>query len=80
MNHMQKSNLNLLKILAALGVIILHYNHAEIGGAFGFVSLGSISSIWLNVSESICICAVNVFILISGYFLSKKDNQSIKRK
>jgi len=62
----RKSGLELLRILAIMGVVLLHYND---GRAFVYTE-GKINYYVLMLLESMCICAVNVFILISGYFLS----------
>ncbi len=70
----RRSNIELLRIVAALGVIILHYNNPNIGGGFGAAAKGSFNLAILHFFEVVFICAVNLFVLISGYFLrdSKK--------
>lgn len=60
------SGIELLRILAACGVVVLHYN----GAAFPLVKDGSANSYILLLLEGLFVCAVNVFVLISGYFLS----------
>lgn len=37
------SNIELLRIFTMLGVIVLHYNNAEIGGGFSAVESGSLN-------------------------------------
>ena len=76
MKKARESNIELLRILTMLGVIVLHYNHANMGGAFAFVPAGSVSQVLLHLAESIFIIAVNLFVLISGYFMctSQKRN------
>ena len=73
-NLERQSNIELLRILSILGVIVLHYNNKTIGGGFQFVTGNSLNYYFLMILESICICAVDLFMLISGYFscLSKK--------
>ena len=66
------SNIELLRIIAAIGVVIIHYNNATMGGAFKFVEAGSINQILLLYLESFFICAVDLFVIISGYFLANK--------
>lgn len=73
------SNIELLRIIAAIGVIILHYNNPIIGGGFAFVKLQGLSDYFLTLMESIFICAVDLFVLISGYFLSKKNSRNAFR-
>lgn len=71
----RKSNIELLRILSMLGVIILHYNNKTIGGGLQYVTDNSVNYYILMVLESLCICAVDLFMLISGYFscLGKKS-------
>ncbi len=72
----RNSQIELLRILAILGVVVLHYN--------GFVALaqvydGSLHQYILFALESLFLAAVNVFVLISGYFLcSSTDRRWIK--
>lgn len=75
-NKARVSNIELLRILTMLGVVALHYNRAEIGGAFAIVPAGSLAQVLLYFIESIAIVAVNLFVLISGYFMctSQKRN------
>lgn len=72
----RNSNIELLRVIAMFGVIILHYNNPNMGGGLKFVSDGSVNFYVLYFLNSISICAVNIFMLISGYYLceSKKRN------
>lgn len=65
------SNIELLRIFAICGVIVLHYNGAF---AFSLVEPNSLNQYLLILLEGLFICAVNIFVLISGYFsaLSQK--------
>lgn len=65
-DSIRNSSIELLRIVSMLGVVILHYNG---GGAFRYVTEGSVNEYYLYATESIFICAVNVFIMISAYFL-----------
>ena len=64
----RQSNFELLRIFAAMAVIVLHYNNASMGNALGLVNKGSINYILLSVAECISICSVNVFVILTGYF------------
>lgn len=66
-SYVRDSNIELLRIFAICGVIILHYNGSF---AFALVQSQSINQYILILLEGLFICAVNVFILISGYFSS----------
>lgn len=68
MKKVRQSNLELLRILAMLGVVILHYNNESVGGGFAHVEAGSANRYALYAVESLFICAVNVFVMLSGYF------------
>lgn len=72
----RNSSIELLRVIAIIGVIILHYNSGEMGGGFRYVKEGSINQYFLYITENLFICAVDLFILISAYFLSitKKRN------
>ena len=56
----RNSNIELLRILTMLGVVLLHYNGME---AFAAVAEGSVNQYILLLLESVCIGAVNLFIL-----------------
>lgn len=73
----RNSNIELLRILSIIGVIILHYNYELYGGAFSYVTPHSINEFILYLLEYSNIVAVDVFVLISGYFLSKNNSRSI---
>ncbi|MEE5993452.1 MAG: acyltransferase family protein [Oscillospiraceae bacterium] len=71
----RQSNIELLRIFTMLGVVILHYNNPAIGKAMTFAEPNSIQFFMIYFFESLFICAVDLFILISGYFMC----QSMKR-
>ena len=73
----RQSNIELLRLLAIVGIIILHYNNAEMGGGFRYVASGSLNENILLFLESIAICGVDLFIMISGYFLSRINTRSV---
>ncbi len=68
----RQTNIELLRLIAACGVIVLHYN-SNTDGAFYIAPDNSINQFILVFLESLSICAVNVFVLISGYFLSRSN-------
>lgn len=69
------SNIELLRILAIMGVIVLHYNNPTIGG--GFTYSNGINNLVLYWLESIAACAVDLFMLISGYFMVKSERRCL---
>jgi surface polysaccharide O-acyltransferase-like enzyme len=62
-----------------LGVIILHYNNSSIGKAFSYAPLHSLRSYALYFFQSMSISAVDVFVLISGYFMCKATKVDLKK-
>lgn len=72
----RSSNIELLRILSMLGVVILHYNSPENGGAFAAVLPGSLNYGLLYFLEAVFIIAVNLFVLISGFFLSTSQKRN----
>ena len=75
----RQSGIELLRILAICGVVVLHYNNRDIGGALKYVSEGTLNYYLLNILESLFICGVNLFILISGYFLCVSQKRKVIR-
>ncbi len=71
----RNSNIELLRILAIIGVIVLHYN-GNAGQGFDHVSSG-INEWILYILENIFICVVDLFFLISGYFLINTNKRSL---
>lgn len=70
----RNSNIELLRILAVGGVTILHYNYNH---AFSTVNQDGTNYLFLMIMESLCICAVDLFMLISGYFSWKNKVISV---
>ena len=68
----RESGIELLRILTMCGVVMLHYND---GKAFVFVE-NTINKNVLFFLESMTICAVDLFVLISGYFLSATQKRN----
>ena len=73
----RESGIELLRILAVAGVVILHYN--SVGGALGYASLNDLNYRILCALESAFICAVNTFMIISGYFMYGKLRVSLRK-
>lgn len=70
----RQSGIELLRILTMFGVVFLHYND---GRGFAHVEDGSVNYYILFALESLCICAVDLFIIISGYFLCNSQRRSL---
>lgn len=74
----RQSNVELLRIMAMIGVIVLHYI-AEPGEILANVTIGGGKIYGIALINSICVCAVDLFIFISGYFMWKANVISIKK-
>lgn len=66
------SNIELLRIFSICGVIVLHYNG---GFALNSVAQGTVNHYFLLLLEAAFICAVDLFVLISGYFLCTTNSR-----
>jgi len=65
----RKSNIELLRLVLMLLVVLLHFNHDTMGGAFVFARNYPVDNFVLHFLESLGVCAVNCFMIVSGYFL-----------
>lgn len=75
----RNSSVELYRILAALAVLIVHFNGWFVGGlpeSYDFNSIFTYRTSQVLIQSSTCIC-VNMFILISGYFSIKLKVKSI---
>ena len=63
----RESNIELLRLLAGMGVIVLHFNYFP-GGGGALETASGVNFYVLLVLEILCVSAVNIFILISGYY------------
>lgn len=75
----RQSNIELLRILAIMGVIVLHYNNPIIGGGITYAEEGSVNFYLLCFMESLFACEVNLFMLISGYFMCESGKRNLWR-
>lgn len=70
----RESSIDVLKILAIMMVISLHYFHGNYGGGIANVEVGSFNYYYSQIVETLCIIAVNIFVIISGYFMIDRKN------
>lgn len=81
-NSFQKnrsSNIDLLRVLAIIAVIMIHYNNDDIGGGNKYVAPHSLNQFVLYSIQSLCVSAVNVFVILSGYCSFKRDYLNIAK-
>lgn len=79
MKKIRNTNIEILRIISILGVIVLHYNNANMGKAFIYAKNIPSNMNILIFAECLCICAVNLFVLLSGYFMCRNANRSLKK-
>ena len=70
----RESGIELLRILAAAGVVFSHYCNE--GGIFSD-SIGGGNYLILSLIRSFTISSVDIFVLITGYFLCTTNKRSI---
>ncbi len=61
--------MDVLRILLTVMVIVLHVNNRDMGGALNYTGYGTGHEILVRFFESVAICAVDSFLMLSGYFL-----------
>lgn len=68
-SHQRQSNIELLRIIAMTMVLILHANFLSLGKpTFDSIVLSPVSESLRIILQCTCIVAVNVFVMISGWF------------
>lgn len=77
MKKSRNSTLEFLRILSMCMILGLHYIAPTVGGALNTVS--PTNRAILHVLESFCIPSVNVFVLISGYFLLSQQTTGLRK-
>ena len=74
----RQSNIELLRILASMAVIILHYINPNAGGALLYVKTqGGVNEAVMRLLESLFANAVNLFIMIMGYFMCQSQKRDL---
>lgn len=76
---LRSSNLELLRCLSMLMIMILHYLNPNMGGALSGVAAGSFNRYLVYAAESLCIAGPSCFVLISSYFLVTRETGSLRR-
>ncbi|MDB8559600.1 hypothetical protein [Turicibacter sanguinis] len=75
----RESNFELLRIVAIMMVIGLHYFNGSMGGALSILTHGDGNFYLAYFFESLFIIAVNLFVLVCGYFnIDKKKTNLLK--
>ncbi len=69
MEKTRNSNVELLRLVLMAFVVLLHFNNHSMGGAFVIVENLPVENSVFKLLEAFCCCAVNCFMIVSGYFL-----------
>jgi len=75
-NHLRETNFELLRIIAMVMVVALHYMYH--GGALKGTAPYSVNWFFSWIIEAFCIIAPNCYILVSGYFLINSEFKAKK--
>ncbi len=73
----RSSNIELLRIFAMIGVVVLHICNPLMGGGLTAVPPFSARHYVLCFLESLFIGAVNLYVMISGYFMSRSTKDTV---
>ena len=73
----RNNGIDLLKIILFFMVICLHFLNPDLGGGLRLAQNSSLCV--LKLFESISICAVDCFLIISGYLMCRKNTFKVKR-
>lgn len=73
------SNIELLKIISMIGIIMLHYFNEDMGGVSAFAIFPGFLWIFSKLLQSLAVPLVNCFVLITGYFMIERRNLSLRK-
>lgn len=73
------ASLDVLRMILAVMVIILHFNNSNGGKAFIFAATNHGVYDFLLAMEALSICAVNCFVMLSGFFLCTNQKRYVKK-
>lgn len=77
MNGKRIASMDVLRTVLTIFVITLHFNNSMGGKAFIYTN--DINYELALIFESFSLCAVNIFLILSGYFLcNRKDRNIVK--
>ena len=71
----RNTNIELLRILASVGVILIHYNSI----AHSNIYVNNLTRYYLCGLDIIADCSVNLFIIISGFFLGSTEDRKMTK-
>lgn len=78
-NKRRNSNFELLRILAMLGIIAIHYTYASLGGMIQNAVFPNFSWMFTHLIYSFAYPLVNCFVLITAYYLINQTVFSLRK-
>lgn len=75
----RSSGIEFLRIVAIFMIIGLHYLHASMGGALGVLKPNELNYYVAYFIESSFIIGVNLFVIVTSYFLIDKSEPKISK-
>lgn len=74
----RQSNMELLRIIAMFFILVLHANYLSLGyPSLDAIISGSFGDLFRVFMQSVAIIAVNLFVLLSGYFRIQVKKKSV---
>lgn len=73
------ASLDVLRIILCLFVIVLHFNNSNGGAALKYTEKNLFNHEFALFCESFSICAVDVFLILSGYFLIMSQWRGVRK-
>lgn len=71
--------MDLLRVILSVMVIALHFCNSNGGGGFTYSNGNPAAYEFMLLLESVSICAVNCFMMLSGYFQVKSQKRTIRK-
>lgn len=73
------SNIELLRIILIIMVIFLHFSNRNMGGGLNYVVYNNLNECIVRLLQGVSICAVDTFIIITGFFMCEKKEIDLKK-
>lgn len=79
MKKQRNSNIEVLRIIAMMGVVACHYTNAGIGGIQNYAQYPNFAWFFVAVVQGLAVPLVSVFVVITGYFMVSQTKLALKR-
>ncbi len=75
----RNSNIEVLRMIAMMAVIALHYVHVNIGGVERYAEYPNFAWFFVNAIRSLAIPFVNVFVIITGFYSINQNKYTFRK-